>query len=58
MMDKIKSKLKIVGVVLLVLLALYIALSVYFMKHFYFHSTVNGVSSNGASVEKIEKKDA
>ena len=55
MLDWIKEKLKIAGIILLILLALYIVLSVYFMKHFYLHSTVNGVPSNGASVEKVKE---
>lgn len=42
----------IAGGCLVVLLLLYLGGSVYFRHHFYFRSTVNGVSASGASVEK------
>lgn len=56
-----KKKMMIgIGVAAAALIALYIGLSYFFMSHFYFTTTINGVSVGGASVQmakdKIEKE--
>lgn len=44
------------GSTLAVLLVIFIGFSVYFSSHFYFRSTVNGVSASGASASSVLKR--
>ena len=58
-MEKNKKLTIIIGVAAATLIALYIGLSYFFMSHFYFTTTINGVAVGGTSIEgakaKIEK---
>ena len=57
-LEKVKEKkvFIIIGTVVLGLLVLYIALSVFFQSHFYIRSTVNGVKASFASAETVKKR--
>ena len=46
----------IAGIVVGVLLLIYICFSIYFMSHFFFRSTVNGVPSSGKSAAGMVSK--
>ena len=50
-MSKKKKMIIIIGAVSAALIALYIGLSVYFMSHFYFRTTINGVDVSGKSTD-------
>ncbi len=54
-MDK-KKVLLIAGIVLGVLAVIYIGFSVFFMNHFYFRTTMNGMPVSGCSVAKVQEK--
>ena len=58
-MEKKKKIAISIGVAVAALIALYMGLSYFFMNHFYFTTTINGVAVGGASIEgakaKIEK---
>ncbi len=43
----------VLGVVLTALFVVYIGMSLFFEKHFFFRSTVNGVNASGATAEKV-----
>jgi len=47
---------KFIGVLLGVLLVIYFGLSIYFTKHFYFGSNINGINVTGKTVEEVEKQ--
>lgn len=55
-MEKKKKRIIIIGAVVAALIMLYIGLSYFFMNHFYFTTTINGVSVGGASVEGAKSK--
>lgn len=44
------------GAIVLGLIAVYVGLSFYFMSHFYFRTTINGVDVSGKSVESAKEK--
>jgi len=41
-----------------ILLITYLAVAMYFMNHFYFHTTINGEDATGCSVSEVKKKIA
>lgn len=49
-----KKPLIVVGVLLVILLAVYLGFAIYFQSHFLFSTTVNGVEASAATVEKVE----
>ncbi len=54
-----EKKIKItIVLIVVVLLALYVGLSIFFMDHFYLHSTVNGVGSSFTSEETVKNRIA
>lgn len=55
-MTKKKKVLVASSVVVGVLLIIYISISVYFMNHFFFGSTINDVDVSGNSIEEAQKK--
>lgn len=55
-MSNSKKRIFIVGAVVAALIALYFAFSVYFMKHFYFGATINGISVGGLSAADAKEK--
>ncbi len=58
-MEKTVSKKKvwiIAGAIAAVLLLIYIGLSFFFMSHFFFGTTINGMKVSGCSVEGVQKK--
>ena len=57
-MEKVKEKkvFIIIGAVVVVLLALYLCLSVFFQNHFYIRSSVNGVKASFASAKTVKKR--
>jgi len=58
-MENKKKLLITIGVAVAALITLYIGLSYFFMSHFYFTTTINGVAVGGTSIEgakaKVEK---
>ena len=46
----------ITAVVVVVLAAVYVGLGVFFQSHFYFRSTVNGVSASAASLDTVKER--
>lgn len=50
-MDKNKKILVSIGAVVGCLLVVYLGFSIYFMSHFYFRTTINGVDVSGRTVE-------
>lgn len=44
------------GGLIVLLIAVYIGFSIYFMGHFYFHTTINGMNVSGYSVEQVKKE--
>lgn len=51
-----KKMIMIAGAVAAVLLIIYIGISIYFMNHFHFRTTINGVNVSSASVESAKGK--
>lgn len=51
-----KKLIIIIGVILAVILIIYMGISMYFMKHFHFGTTMNGVNISGSSVEEAKEK--
>lgn len=51
-----KKVLIIVGAILAALLIIYMGFSIYFMNHFCFRTTINGVDVSGVSVEKAKEE--
>ncbi|MDD6667905.1 MAG: peptidoglycan binding domain-containing protein [Lachnospiraceae bacterium] len=65
MTGQVKSKkgrgkigLIIVGIVIAAILAVYLGISLYYENHFFYKSTVNGISSSNATPEEVMKKVA
>lgn len=54
-MVKNKKFLIIAGATVIGLLAIYLGFSFYFMSHFYFRTTINGINVSGKSVEKVKE---
>lgn len=52
----VKKILIIAGAIVAFLLLMYLFFSIYFMSHFFFRSTVNGIASSGSSVSSVEEK--
>ena len=44
----------IIGIIVILLAAVYIAIGIYFQSHFPFHTVINGVDCSGKSVEDVE----
>lgn len=61
-MEKTKSKCKknVMGIIISFssLLIIYLGISIYFMNHFYFGVTINGVNVLGKTVEDVDKQIA
>ena len=54
--DMQKKKIFItIGAILGGLIATYLGFSIYFMNHFYFRTTINGMNVSGYSVEKVRE---
>lgn len=53
-LGKKKLIIGIIGIVVILLAAVYIAIAVYFQSHFPFHTIINGVDCSGKSVEDVE----
>lgn len=51
-----KKAVIIAGIVAVVLLLIYIGFSIFFMNHFFFRTTINGMDVSGCSVAKVQKK--
>lgn len=54
--SKKRMTLLVTGIAGVVILAVYIVLSLYFIKHFAFRTTLNGIQISGESVERVEEK--
>ncbi len=54
-MDKKKKILISIGAAVAALVVIYFGLSIYFMSHFYFGTTINGVGVSGKSIASAEK---
>ncbi len=53
----LKKKLLIAAAALAgILILVYVGFSVYFMRHFHFHTTINGMDVSGYSVERVKKE--
>ena len=54
--DMQKKKIFItIGAILGGLIATYLGFSIYFMNHFYFRTTINGMNVSGYSVEQVRE---
>lgn len=56
--QKNKRRKIVIGIIIFIctLLTIYLGLSAYFMKHFYFGSVINGINVSGKSIEEVENK--
>lgn len=54
--SKKRMALLVTGIVSAVLLTVYIVLSLYFIKHFAFGTTLNGIKISGVSADRVEEK--
>ena len=56
MKEKVNKKIIIIASSIFILLCIYFGLSIYFMSHFYFGTTINNVNVSGKTAKEVEEE--